>query len=155
MVGKASGNRHNQDRHDQALAESLTPAQQNLDSLDQACRRRFVTTRQPREDSLIKQDQQPEHWEQLFAPSSCLAMITMIDPQSRGECGIVRHMHPRVPRPVYLAFTVGAHKHTAANICRSGEFVVNLPRFERNMLERVHVVGLNSRPACRSSKRPA
>ena len=91
---------------------------------------------------MIKQDQQPEHWDQLFAPSSCLAMITTIDPQGRvnaasfGTCTRVCH------EPVYIAFTVGADKHTAANIRKSGEFVVNLPRFERDMLERVRVVGL-------------
>ena len=91
---------------------------------------------------MIKQDQQPEQWDQLFAPSSCLAMITTIDPQGRvnaasfGTCTRVCH------DPVYIAFTVGAHKHTAANVRGSGEFVVNLPRFERDMLERVRVVGL-------------
>jgi flavin reductase (DIM6/NTAB) family NADH-FMN oxidoreductase RutF len=69
-------------------------------------------------------------------------MITTVDPQGRvnaasfGTCTRVCH------DPVYIAFTVGAHKHTAANIRKSGEFVVNLPRFERDMLERVRIVGL-------------
>jgi flavin reductase (DIM6/NTAB) family NADH-FMN oxidoreductase RutF len=91
---------------------------------------------------MTKQDQPPEHWDRLFAPSSCLAMITTVDPQGRvnaasfGTCTRVCHA------PVYIAFTVGAHKHTAANVRSSGEFVVNLPRFERGMLEQVRVVGL-------------
>lgn len=91
---------------------------------------------------MTKQDQPPGYWDQLFAPSSCLAMITTVDPQGRvnaasfGTCTRVCH------NPVYIAFTVGAHKHTAANIRSSGEFVVNLPRFEREILEKVRVVGL-------------
>ena len=89
-----------------------------------------------------KIDQSPAHWDQLFAPSSCLAVITTVDAMGRvnaasfGTCTRVCH------DPVYIAFTVGAVKHTADNIRETGEFVVNLPRFERSILERVRVVGL-------------
>ena len=84
----------------------------------------------------------PAHWDQLFAPSSCLAIITTVDGAGRvnaasfGTCTGVCH------DPVYISFTVGAHKNTADNIRETGQFVVNLPRFERAMLEKVRVVGL-------------
>jgi flavin reductase (DIM6/NTAB) family NADH-FMN oxidoreductase RutF len=89
-----------------------------------------------------KIDQPPEHWDQLFAPSSCLAVITTVDEAGRvnaasfGTCTRVCH------DPVYIAFTVGTVKHTAENIRATGEFVVNLPPFERDLLEKVRVVGL-------------
>jgi flavin reductase (DIM6/NTAB) family NADH-FMN oxidoreductase RutF len=89
-----------------------------------------------------KIDHPPEHWDQLFAPSSCLAVITTVDTESRvnaaafGTCTRVCH------EPVYIAFTIGATKNTADNIRETGEFVVNLPPFEREMLEKVRVVGL-------------
>ena len=89
-----------------------------------------------------KIDQPPQYWDLLFAPSSCLAVITTVDTDgvvnaaSFGTCTRVCH------GPVYIAFTVGVGKHTADNIRANGEFVVNLPRFERETLEKVRVVGL-------------
>src|SRR5947208_12821330 len=89
-----------------------------------------------------KIDVPAEHWDRLFAPSSCLATITTIDGEGRvnaasyGTCTRVCH------DPVYIAFTVGAIKHTADNIRATGEFVVNLPTFPREMLEKVRVVAL-------------
>jgi flavin reductase (DIM6/NTAB) family NADH-FMN oxidoreductase RutF len=89
-----------------------------------------------------KIDQLPAHWDQLFAPSSCLSVITTVDGMGRvnaasfGTCTRVCH------NPVYIAFTVGAAKDTANNIRETGDFVVNLPRFERTILEKVRVVGL-------------
>jgi flavin reductase (DIM6/NTAB) family NADH-FMN oxidoreductase RutF len=89
-----------------------------------------------------KRDQPPEYWDRLFAPSSCLAVITTVDGDgtvnaaSFGTCTRVNH------NPVCIAFTCGADKHTAANIAASGEFVVNLPAFDRRMLEQVRIAGL-------------
>ncbi len=89
-----------------------------------------------------KRDQPPEHWDRLFAPSSCLAVITTVDAQgavnaaSFGTCTRVNH------NPVCIAFTCGADKHTAANINATREFVVNLPAFERESLEKVRIAGL-------------
>lgn len=89
-----------------------------------------------------KVDHPPQHWDQIFAPSSCLAVITTVDSAGRvnaaafGTCTRVCH------DPVYIAFTVGRTKHTADNLRDTGEFVVNLPRFERADLERVRIVGL-------------
>jgi flavin reductase (DIM6/NTAB) family NADH-FMN oxidoreductase RutF len=90
--------------------------------------------------------QPPEHWDRLFAPSSCLAMITTVDDAgtvnaaSFGTCTRVNH------NPVDIAFTCRPNKDTSRNILATGEFVVNLPRFDRAVLEAVRVVGLPFAP---------
>jgi hypothetical protein len=43
---------------------------------------------------------------------------------------------------VFIAFTVGAPKDTCNNVLATGEFVVNVPPFEREILEKVRVCGL-------------
>lgn len=87
------------------------------------------------------------HWDRLFAPSACLVMITTVDGDGRvnaasfGTC--VRVCHD----PVFIAFTVGAPKDTCNNVLSTGEFVVNVPPYEREILERVRVVGLEFPPS--------
>ncbi len=89
-----------------------------------------------------KVEQPSKFWDRLFAPSSCLAMITTVDAQGRvnaasyGTCTRVNH------EPVHIAFTANIDSHNAANVRATGEFVVNLPRFDRQSLEAVRVVGL-------------
>ena len=93
-----------------------------------------------------KIDVPSEHWDKLFAPSACLVMITTVDEAGRvnaasfGTC--VRVCHD----PVFIAFTVGAPKDTAHNVLATSEFVVNVPPFEREILEKVRVVGLDFPP---------
>ncbi len=93
-----------------------------------------------------KLDVPPRQWDRLFAPSSCLAMITTVDLQGRvnagsfGTCVRVNH------EPVYIAFTVTREKDTCNNVLATGEFVVNLPSFDRELLEKVRVVGLPFAP---------
>ncbi len=93
-----------------------------------------------------KLDQPPKYWDRLFAPSSCLAMITTADAQGRpnagsyGTCTRVNH------EPVYIAFTTSVGKDTANNVLATGEFVANLPRWEKSILEQVRVVGLPFAP---------
>jgi flavin reductase (DIM6/NTAB) family NADH-FMN oxidoreductase RutF len=97
-------------------------------------------------DSIKKIDVPIEHWDRLYAPSSCLVMITTVDKEGRinaasyGTC--VRVCHD----PVYIAFTTGATKDTYNNILATEEFVVNVPSFEREILEKVRVVGLEFPP---------
>ena len=97
-------------------------------------------------DSIKKIDLPIEHWDRLFAPSSCLVMITTVDKEGRinaasyGTC--VRVCHD----PVYIAFTTGATKDTYNNVLATEEFVVNVPSFEREILEKVRVVGLEFPP---------
>ena len=93
-----------------------------------------------------KIDVASDYWDRLYAPSSCLVMITTVDKEGRinaasyGTC--VRVCHD----PVYIAFTTGATKDTYNNILATEEFVVNVPSFEREILERVRVVGLEFPP---------
>jgi len=97
-------------------------------------------------DSANKINVPSEHWDRLFAPSACLVMITTADREgcvnaaSFGTC--VRVCHD----PVFIAFTVGATKDTCNNVLATGEFVVNVPPFEREILEKVRVVGLEFPP---------
>jgi flavin reductase (DIM6/NTAB) family NADH-FMN oxidoreductase RutF len=86
------------------------------------------------------------HWDRLFAPSACLVTITTVDNEgyinaaSFGTC--VRVCHD----PVFIAFTVGRPKDTCNNVLANGEFVVNVPPFEREILEKVRVCGLEFPP---------
>src|SRR5947208_3504365 len=89
-----------------------------------------------------KIDVKPEWWDNIFAPSSCLVLITTVDPQGNvnaaafGTCTRVCH------EPMYIAFTCGAGKDTYNNIQITGEFVVNVVPFEQTMLDKVLVCGL-------------
>jgi flavin reductase (DIM6/NTAB) family NADH-FMN oxidoreductase RutF len=93
-----------------------------------------------------KLDQPAKWWDRLFAPSSCLAMITSVDRHGRanaasyGTCTRVKH------EPVYIAFTANVGSDTANNVTATGEFVVNLPRFDKPSLQAVRVVGLPFAP---------
>jgi flavin reductase (DIM6/NTAB) family NADH-FMN oxidoreductase RutF len=93
-----------------------------------------------------KIDVPPEHWDRLFAPSSCLATITTVDGAGRvnaasyGTCTRVCH------DPVYIAFTSGEGKDTYNNVLATKEFVVNLPAFDRRQLEQVRICGLEFAP---------
>ena len=97
-------------------------------------------------DVTKKIDVPTEHWDRVFAPSSCLVMITTVDEDghinaaSFGTC--VRVCHD----PVYIAFTVGATKDTYQNVLATQQFVVNVPSFEREILEKVRIVGLEFPP---------
>ncbi|HEX6511505.1 MAG TPA: flavin reductase family protein [Chloroflexota bacterium] len=94
----------------------------------------------------IKIDVPPERWDRLFAPSSCLATITTVDAEghvnaaSYGTCTRVCH------DPVYIAFTTGEGKDTYHNVLATGEFVVNVPAWERRHLEQVRICGLEYGP---------
>jgi flavin reductase (DIM6/NTAB) family NADH-FMN oxidoreductase RutF len=91
---------------------------------------------------VTKIDVRPEWWDSVFAPSSCLVLITTIDRDGHvnaaafGTCVRVCH------EPVYISFTCGIGKDTANNILSSGEFTVNVVPFERAVLDKVLVCGL-------------
>lgn len=86
----------------------------------------------------------PHHWDRLFAPSSCLAVITTVNAAGAinaaafGTCTRVCH------EPVYIAFTTGFRfgSHTGNNVAATNEFVVNLPAFDKDLLDRVCVTGM-------------
>lgn len=80
-------------------------------------------------------------WDRLFAPSSCLAVITTVGADGQrnaapfGTCTRVCH------DPVHIAFTVGVGKDTYRNVLETGEFVVNLPSSDPDQLRSVVVTG--------------
>ena len=81
-----------------------------------------------------------KYYDRLFAPSSCLAVITTVDTEgninaaSFGTCTRVLH------NPVYIAFTTTVGNDTTTNVLDTAEFVVNLPAFDQDMLEKVMYV---------------
>jgi flavin reductase (DIM6/NTAB) family NADH-FMN oxidoreductase RutF len=92
------------------------------------------------------QSQPKKYWDRLFAPSSCLAVITtasrsgIVNAAAFGTCTRVHH------NPVYITFTTSIGNDTAVNVLESGEFVANLPPFDEKVLEKVMVVGLPFAP---------
>ena len=92
------------------------------------------------------QSQPEKYWDRLFAPSSCLAVITtvsrsgVVNAAAFGTCTRVHH------NPVYITFTTSLGNDTATNVLETSEFVANLPPFEEKVLERVMVVGLPFAP---------
>jgi flavin reductase (DIM6/NTAB) family NADH-FMN oxidoreductase RutF len=93
-----------------------------------------------------KIDIRPEWWDNIFAPSSCLVLITTISGAGRvnaaafGTCTRVCH------DPVHIAFTVGLNKDTANNVLETGEFVVNVVPFDQDLLDRTLTCGLPFKP---------
>ena len=91
---------------------------------------------------VTKIDVKPEWWDNIFAPSSCLVLITTVDREGRvnaaafGTCTRVCH------DPMYIAFTCSADRDTTSNVLTTGEFVVNVVPFEQAMLDKVLVCGL-------------
>ena len=94
----------------------------------------------------LKIDVEPRWWDNVFAPSSCLVLITTVDPQGRvnaaafGTCTRVCH------EPMYIAFTCSADRDTTNNALATGEFVVNVVPFEQAVLDKVPVCGLPFKP---------
>lgn len=84
------------------------------------------------------------HWDAMFAPSSCLTMITTSDDDGRvnaatfGTCTRVAH------DPVYLLFATTARplSDTLANVRSTGQFVVNPVPFVASLLEKARIAGL-------------
>ena len=86
---------------------------------------------------------QPEkYWDRLFAPAGHVAIITSVDREGRVNAASYATCVRIVHNPVQIAFTTSLAGHTRENILATGEFVVNLPSFDRRQLEQVRVVGL-------------
>ncbi|MDE3074458.1 MAG: flavin reductase family protein [Chloroflexota bacterium] len=100
-----------------------------------------------------KIDVRPELWDNVFAPSSCLVIVTTVDQQGRvnaasyGTCTRVNH------EPVYIAFTVNAGSDTHANVLATNQFVVNVVPFEQDMLQKTIVCGLPFKPGTNELER--
>jgi flavin reductase (DIM6/NTAB) family NADH-FMN oxidoreductase RutF len=86
---------------------------------------------------------QPEkYWDRLFAPGGHAAMITTIDREGHVNAAAYATCVRIVHKPVQIAFTTSQTGDTGRNTKETGQFVVNLPSFERDVLEKVRIVGL-------------
>ena len=87
--------------------------------------------------------QQPEkYWDRLFAPGGHAAMITTVDQQGRVNAASYATCVRITHKPVQIAFTTSQIGDTFQNLKEVNQFVVNLPPFERTVLEKVRIVGL-------------
>ncbi len=90
---------------------------------------------------------QPEkYWDRLFAPGGHAAMITSVDKDGRVNAASYATCVRITHKPVQICFTTSQKGDTGRNILETGQFVVNLPQFEREILEKVRVVGLPFAP---------
>jgi flavin reductase (DIM6/NTAB) family NADH-FMN oxidoreductase RutF len=91
----------------------------------------------------VKKIEQPErYWDRLFANVGQLAMITTSDVDGRVNAATFATCVRVVHNPVHIAFTTSTHKHTYKNVLATKEFTVNLPSFERELLEKACTIGL-------------
>src|SRR5215471_19571919 len=99
-----------------------------------------VATDTARQPAIV---QQPEkYWDRLFAPGGHAAVITTVDREGRVNAAAYATCVRIVHKPVQIAFTTSQTGDTGRNAKETGQFVVNLPSFEREILEKVRIVGL-------------
>jgi flavin reductase (DIM6/NTAB) family NADH-FMN oxidoreductase RutF len=97
--------------------------------------------------SATKIDQPRKYWDRLFATPGHLALITTVNAEGRPNAGAFATCVRVVHDPVHIAFTTSTvGKDTYENIKATGQFVVNLPSFDRDILEKTAVVGLRFPP---------
>lgn len=87
-----------------------------------------------------------KYWDRLFATPAVLSVITTLDAKGRVNAGAFATCVRAVHNPVQIAFTAYKDTHTWDNIRATGEFVINLPSFDREVLEKVCIVGLPFAP---------
>ena len=94
----------------------------------------------------IKTDVAEKNYDKLASPVGTLVMITTVDAAGRVNgasfATCLRNNHI----PTCYEFSVDMYKDTAANVLATGEFVVNIPPFDRSVLEKVCVLGLPFAP---------
>src|SRR5262249_13783517 len=94
----------------------------------------------------VKIDVEPRWWDNVFAPSSCLVLITTVDRQGRGHRAAVGACARACRRAPDMPFACRADKDTTNNALATGEFVVNVVPFEQAVLDKVPVCGLPFKP---------
>jgi flavin reductase (DIM6/NTAB) family NADH-FMN oxidoreductase RutF len=97
--------------------------------------------------SHTKIDAPRQHWDRLFATPGQLALITTVDNEARVNAAAFATCVRVVHEPTQIAFTTSVEKKdTYNNIKANGQFVVNLPSFDRELLEKVTILGLRFPP---------
>jgi flavin reductase (DIM6/NTAB) family NADH-FMN oxidoreductase RutF len=99
------------------------------------------------QDFLSLKVEVPEaHFDRLASPVGTVVVVTTVDSQGRINAApfatCIRNHH----LPTCFEFSVDIFKDTAANVVNTGEFVVNVPSFDRHILEKVRVAGLPFAP---------
>jgi flavin reductase (DIM6/NTAB) family NADH-FMN oxidoreductase RutF len=94
----------------------------------------------------LKIDVPESGYDKLASPVGTLVMITTVDKQGRVNAASFATCFRNNHVPCCYEFSVDAYKDTAANVLATGEFVVNIPPFDREVLEKVCIVGLPFAP---------
>ena len=81
-------------------------------------------------------------WDRLFATPGILGPVTTVDAKGNCQCRSLRNLPARVHNPLQISFVTDNTNHTCVNIKETGQFVVNLPSFDRELLEKVCTAGL-------------
>lgn len=81
-------------------------------------------------------------WDRLFANVGQVAIITTVDNDGRVNAATFATCVRVVHDPVHISFTTSLYKHTYQNIKETGQFTVNLPSFDRELLEKACILGL-------------
>jgi flavin reductase (DIM6/NTAB) family NADH-FMN oxidoreductase RutF len=81
-------------------------------------------------------------WDRLFATPGILGLITTVDAKGAVNTGAYATCLRAVHNPVQISFVTDDTNDTNLNIKETGEFVVNLPSFNRDLLAKVCTVGL-------------
>ncbi|MFT5539601.1 MAG: flavin reductase (DIM6/NTAB) family NADH-FMN oxidoreductase RutF [Alphaproteobacteria bacterium] len=83
-----------------------------------------------------------ETWDRLFANVGQLAIITTVDAQDNVNAATFATCVRVVHDPVHIAFTTSLYKDTYKNIQETKQFTINLPSFDREILEKACILGL-------------
>lgn len=81
-------------------------------------------------------------WDRVFATPGILALITTVDTSGKVNAAAFATCVRSVHNPLQISFVTDKTNHTCENIEETGQFVVNLPSFDRELLEKVCAVGL-------------
>jgi flavin reductase (DIM6/NTAB) family NADH-FMN oxidoreductase RutF len=83
-----------------------------------------------------------ETWDRLFANVGQLAIITTVDAGGNVNAATFATCVRVVHEPVHISFTTSLYKDTYKNIQETGQFTINLPSFDKEVLEKACILGL-------------
>lgn len=83
-----------------------------------------------------------KYWDRVFATPGILAIVTTVDAEGNVNAAAHATCVRSVHNPLQISFTTDETNHTCENIKATGQFVVNLPSFDRELLEKLCTTGL-------------
>jgi flavin reductase (DIM6/NTAB) family NADH-FMN oxidoreductase RutF len=90
-----------------------------------------------------KVDVPEEHFDRLASPVASVAVITTVDQNGRVNAAPVATCLRNNHVPTCFEFTMDARRHTSINVLSTGEFVINIVPFDRDVLEKVQLTSLS------------